>query len=110
MKKNLKFKIENLKLSETEVVHVAKLANLVLTTAEVKKFQSQLSETLAYIAILDKISTQKLLPTSQVTGLENVYRPDEISAGLPLEEALRGAKEIQNNMFKTKAIFQDGTK
>jgi len=98
------------KLTEAEVIHVAKLANLVLTEAQVKKFQQQLSETLTYIAILDKISTQKLLPTSQVTGLENVYRPDKIYAGLSPEEALRGAKEIQNNMFKTKALFQDGTK
>lgn len=105
-----KSKVISSKLTEADVVHVAKLANLVLAAAQVKKFQYQLSETLAYIAILDKISTQKLLPTSQVTGLENVYRPDKISASLSQEEALRGAKEVQNNMFKTKALFQDGTK
>lgn len=101
---------KNLKLSEADVIHVAKLAKLVLTEVQVKKFQQQLSETLAYVAILNKISTQDQSPTFQVTGLENVYRPDKISASLPLKEALRGAKEIQNNMFKTKALFKDGTK
>lgn len=102
--------IKNSKLTEAEVVHVAKLAKLVLTEAQVKKFQQQLSETLAYVAILNKISTQDQSPTFQVTGLENVYRPDKVSAGLSQEEALRGSKETQNNMFKTKAIFKDGTK
>ena len=97
-------------LSEADVIHVAKLAKLSLSSEEVKKFQKQLSETLAYIAILNKVPTQKLLPTSQVTGLENIYRPDKVLAGLSQKEALQGSGKTRNNMFKTKALFQDGTK
>lgn len=97
-------------LTKADVIHVAKLAKLALTDADVQKFQKQLSETLEYIAILNKIPTQKQSPTSQVTGLENVYRPDKILPGLSQKEALQGSKQTQNNMFKTKALFQDGTK
>ena len=92
-------------LTKAEVIHIAKLAKLELTASEVKKFQQQLSETLEYIAILNKIPTQKLSPTSQVTGLENVYRPDKIWAGLSQKKALQGGKRTQNNMFKTKSVF-----
>lgn len=105
MKKNSKFRIQNSKLTEDQVKHIAKLAELTLTSQEVKKFQKQLSIVLEYIEVLDEIDTQKIEPTSQVTGLENVFREDEIKMTLSPEEALSQAKDKRKEMFKTKAVF-----
>ncbi len=103
---NLKFKIKNLKLSEEEVRHVAKLAKLELTPPEMKKFQEQLSQVLDYVDILKKLDTQKIEPTSQVTGLENVFRHDEVGESLSSKEALLNAPRQADGLFLVEAILK----
>lgn len=94
------------KLTKSEVKHIAKLANLKLSEKEVKKFSSQLSETLDYVDILNKLDTKGIEPTSQVTGLENVTRDDKPKPSLGQKEILSGASDKHNNFFKIKAIFE----
>lgn len=65
-----------MKLSKEEVQNIAKLARLSLSEAEVEKFQTQLSSVLEYMEILNEVDIEGVQPTSQVTGLEDVYRPD----------------------------------
>jgi len=67
------------KLSVKDVEHVARLAKLTLIPAEVRKFQKQLVKVLDYIGQLDKVNTANIKPTSQTTGLENVFREDRIN-------------------------------
>lgn len=64
-------------LTETQVRHIAKLARLKLSDTEVKKFSSELTKILEYIAILNELDTANVPPTAQVTGLLNVLRKDE---------------------------------
>lgn len=92
-------------LSEKQVKHVAKLANLKLTEKEIKKFQKQLSDILKYVGQLEKVDTKGVEPTSQVTGLENVFREDEPGLSLSQKEALSGAKKKSKGFFETKAVF-----
>ena len=106
MKRNVKLKTKNSKLSEDKVRHVAKLAKLELGANEIEKFQKQLSEILDYVAILNEDETGKVEPTSQVTGLENVFREDKVEKSLIQEEALSGAKNKQQGRFKVKAILE----
>lgn len=93
------------KLTKVEVKHIARLANLRLTKAEVEKFAKQLSETLEYIDILNELDTKGVEPISQVTGLENVMREDKAGPSLSQKEVLSGASDKHNNFFKIKAIF-----
>lgn len=89
------------------VPHVAKLANLPLTNAEEEKFEKQLSEVLEYINKLDEIETKNVIPTSQVTGLENVTRLDIPEQSLTQEQALSNTKSQHNGLFKVKAILEN---
>ncbi|MCJ7804642.1 Asp-tRNA(Asn)/Glu-tRNA(Gln) amidotransferase subunit GatC [Patescibacteria group bacterium] len=98
---------KNSKLSEKEVKHVAKLAKLGLTPSEVKKFQEQLSEVLAYMEILKEVKTEKTEPTSQVTSLENVFREDKAKTSLSQKEVLSGAKQNYQSFFKIKRILKN---
>jgi aspartyl-tRNA(Asn)/glutamyl-tRNA(Gln) amidotransferase subunit C len=100
-----KSKTKNQKLSKEEVGHVAKLGGLTLTPKEVKRFQKQLSEILDYVEMLNKVSTEEVEPTSQVTGLENVFREDEIGPSFPPKEVLQGSKNVHKGMFKIKRIL-----
>lgn len=95
------------RLSSKQVKHVVHLADLKLGPKEIKKFQKQLSEVLDYFNVLKKLNTKKVEPTSQVTGLENVFREDKPRPSLSQEEVLSGAKEKHNNFFRVKAIFEE---
>ena len=90
-----------------DVNKVAKLANLTLTDQEKDKFETQLEETVEYVKELSQVNVKGIEPTSQVTGLENVTREDEIKPSLTQEEALKNAKSTYNGFFKVKGILQN---
>lgn len=92
-------------LTKDQVKHVAKLAQLSLTEKEIGKFRQQLSAILDYFKQLNKLDTSRVKATSQVTGLENVYREDKPAPSLTQKEALAGAKAKQSGHFKTKPIL-----
>ncbi len=88
-----------------DVKHIAKLANLPVSAEEEKKFETQLGETLSYIEMLQEVDTKDVKSTNQVTGLENVFREDEVKPSLSQEEALKNAPATQNGFFKVSAIL-----
>jgi len=90
------------------VSHVAKLANLPLSSEEKNKFEKQLEETITYVGELNKVDTKGIEPTSQVTGLENITREDVAKPSLSQDETLSNTKSKHNGFFKVKAIFNEG--
>jgi len=96
------------KLSPEEVKHIAKLACLKLTKEEIKKFQQQLSQVLDYMEKLKEVETKKIPPTSQVTGLKNIFKKDKVKKNKCLTEkqALSAAKEKHQGYFKVESLFE----
>jgi aspartyl-tRNA(Asn)/glutamyl-tRNA(Gln) amidotransferase subunit C len=95
-------------LSKADVLHVAKLAKLNLTDAEIAKFSTQLSSVLDHIGELSKIDTSGIIPTSQTTGLENVFRGDDVKpSSLDQIAALSGSDKTYNGYFKVPAILSE---
>ena len=90
-----------------DVLHIAKLANLPLKKEEIEKYKKQLSSILEYIEKLQKIKTEDVAETSQVTNLENVTRDDIPAPSLSQDEALSNTNNKQNGLFKVKAIFEE---
>ncbi len=88
-------------LSKSDIVNIAKLAKLDLNQNEIEKFRSQLADIISYFNILEKVNTDKVEPTSQVTGLDNVFDKDSETASLSAKEATSGSKQIHSGMFKT---------
>ncbi len=97
------------KLTKSDVLHVANLANLKLTDEEISTFFPQLSNVVEFIGQLNEVDTNEVEPTSQTTGLENVLRIDEPDATicLPQEKALSGTNSTYNGLFKVKAILSE---
>lgn len=96
------------KLTKIDVQHVADLANLTLTEAQVTKFLPQLEKIVEYIGQLDEVDVNGLEPTSQTTGLINVQRQDVIvPSSITQEEALSGKDDTFNGYFKVKAILTE---
>lgn len=96
------------KLTLEQVRKVAKLANLPLTPEEEARFAEQLSSILDLVSQLQKVDTKNVVPTSQVTGLVNVFRPDELEPARTFsqEQALANAKRKKDGFFVVPAIFE----
>lgn len=96
-------------LSKEEIIHLAHLANLHLTDEEIEKFRTQMSAILDYVSQLNKVDTQNIEAVSQVTGLKDVVRHDEISStrSLSQEEVLKNAPNKKDGYIKVKAIFTE---
>lgn len=63
-------------ISRDEVLHLAKLASLTLTEAEIETFASQFGQTLDYIQNLEELDTNSTPPTNSVVNLSNVTFED----------------------------------
>src|SRR5690606_29791099 len=94
------------KLTKNEVEHIAKLANIALTDKEVEIFQDQLSSVIEYnMKLLEEVDVEGVIPTAQTTGLENVWRSDDIQSSLNQEVALSQAPSQANGQFKVKRVL-----
>ncbi len=96
-----------MKLTLDQVKHVAKLANLPLTDDELETYSGQLSEILGYIENLNKVDTEGVEPTFNITPDRNVFREDEVKESLTQEQALSNASNKKDGQFVTKGVFAD---
>lgn len=97
------------KITPDIVQKVAKLANLSLTPQQEQKFSKQLSGVIDYVSKISRLDTADVPETSQVTGMENVFREDVVEEKrmLTQEEALSNAKKKHNGYFVVPAIFEE---
>ena len=82
------------------IKHVAEVARLNLTDAEIKKFVPQLKEILTAFSEIDKVDTGNVKPSFQPVELKNVMREDKAGLSLTQEEALRNAWHKKDGYFK----------
>jgi len=95
-----------MKLSREEVLHIALLARLGLTDAEVNRLREQLSNILENFEILQQVDTTDVPPTAQSIALQNVIKDDEVAASLPQSEILANAPRREENFFRVRAVLE----
>ena len=95
-----------MKLSLTQVEHVAQLAQLALTDREKELFREQLSAILEYAERLQELNTDDIPLTATVLPLENVLRDDEVQPSLPLADVLANAPDVEDNCFRVPVILE----
>ncbi len=95
-----------MKLSREEVLHIALLARLGLSEAEVHRLSEQLSNILENFEVLTKVDTTDVPPTAQSVALQNVLREDEVAPSLPPEKVLNNAPRREGDYFKIRAVLE----
>jgi aspartyl-tRNA(Asn)/glutamyl-tRNA(Gln) amidotransferase subunit C len=88
-----------MKITREEVEHVAKLARLELTAAEVERMTGQLDAILSYVAKLDALDTTGVDVTTHTQQVFNAFREDEVRPSLPRERALANAPDQNGEAF-----------
>jgi len=95
-------------LSNDEIAHLARLARLGIDDAAAKKFAMQINDILAYVGQLQEVDVNSVKPTSQVTGLQNVTRKDEIVKTVTREEMLSCTElPIELEQIKVKSVIKN---
>jgi aspartyl-tRNA(Asn)/glutamyl-tRNA(Gln) amidotransferase subunit C len=93
-------------ISRDDVLHLAQLSNLSLTESEISGLQTDIGNILGYIQQLGGLETGGVEPTYQVTGLQNVWRDDEIiDYEISREELLQRAPLSENNQVKVPKVL-----
>jgi len=95
-----------MKLSEADVRHVAALARLDLSEAEVERLQDDLSSILSYIDKLGELDTSDVEPTSHVVSMKTPYRDDEVTSTPAPADAVANAPESEDNFFVVPSIIE----
>ena len=93
-------------ISRQEVLHIARLARVGLSEEDVAKFQEHLSQILDYFQILRQVDTEGVPPTTHTLPLQNVLRPDEVTASLLKEETLHNAPREEDGCFRVRAVLE----
>jgi aspartyl-tRNA(Asn)/glutamyl-tRNA(Gln) amidotransferase subunit C len=92
-------------ITRDEVAHLAHLARIDLSDAELDHLAPQLSVILESVAAVSAIAAHDIEPTSHAVPLSNVFRPDENRPSLTPEEALAGAPEVELQRFSVPRIL-----
>ena len=92
-------------ITRDEVAHLARLARLAVTDAELDLFAGQLDVILGSVARVGEVAADDIPPTTHAVPLENVFRPDELRPGLSQEQALSGAPEAEEGRFRVPQIL-----
>jgi aspartyl-tRNA(Asn)/glutamyl-tRNA(Gln) amidotransferase subunit C len=95
-----------MKLSREEVVHIAALARMGISDAEIEKAREQLSNILENFEVLKEIDTTNVPPTAQSIHLQNVLREDSPRESLPMEDVLANAPDREGDLFKLRPVLE----
>ena len=87
-------------ISKDEVLHVAKLAQLALTDAEIEQLTGELGKILDAVGVVAELDLADVPPTAHPLDLVNVWAEDVPRDSLPLDDVLANAPEAQAGLFR----------
>lgn len=94
-------------LSRSEVAHLASLARIKVSDAELDDLAGQLDVILQSVARVAEVAADDIPPTSHAVPLTNVVRPDVVRPSLTPEQALSGAPAVEEQRFRVPRILDE---
>lgn len=93
-------------ISTQDVTQLASLSALALSDSELEALRGDIANILSYIDELSELNTDGVLPTYQVTGLENVTRDDlVVESSVTREDLLTLAADRANTSIKVPKVL-----
>ena len=93
------------RLTRDDVAHVARLARLRLSVAELDEFTEQLAKVLAHAEDIERLDAEGVAPTAHPLPLRNVFRTDKVRPSLDRAEVLAAAPAAQDGQFRVPQIL-----
>ena len=92
-------------ISPADVAHVARLARLELTAAEIERYTEQLGTVIEHFHDIDELDLADVVPMYQPLPLQNVFRDDVIGPTLDRDEVLAAAPDAEGGRFRVPPIL-----
>jgi aspartyl-tRNA(Asn)/glutamyl-tRNA(Gln) amidotransferase subunit C len=86
-------------IDRAQVLHVARLARLELSEAEVERMTAELTKVLDHIEKISALDLEGVPPTTHVVDVPNALRPDEPRPPLPRDVVLSQAPAVADGGF-----------
>jgi aspartyl-tRNA(Asn)/glutamyl-tRNA(Gln) amidotransferase subunit C len=94
-------------ISRDDVAHLARLARLELTDAELGHYAEQLDVILGAVQRVSEVAADDVEPMSHPVAISNVFRPDRQVPGLTPEQALAAAPAVEDERFRVPRILDE---
>jgi aspartyl-tRNA(Asn)/glutamyl-tRNA(Gln) amidotransferase subunit C len=88
-------------VKESEVLHIAELADIGISSPELGKFTEQFNSIIEYFDILDTLEITESLERPLV----NVFREDEITPCLSQEDALKNSHAPEDGYIRAPKVI-----
>ena len=95
-----------MKITLSEVEHVANLARLEFGPEEIGLFTKQLDAILSYVDKLNELDTTGVEPTSHVLPIKNVFKDDTPRPSLSTDDALKNAPDRADGFYRVPKIIE----
>lgn len=92
-------------ISKEQVAHVAELARLRFSDAELQEFTGQLDEILGMVDQLSEVETDGVPVTTQSVLLENVMREDKATMITPRDVLMKNVPTEKGGLIQVPAII-----
>lgn len=89
-----------MKIDKALIKHVAQVARLNLTEAEIKEFLPQLKEIMEAFSKIKQVNTDNIKPSYHVVEIKNALREDIPKKCLDNKTALKNTKHKKDGYFK----------
>jgi aspartyl-tRNA(Asn)/glutamyl-tRNA(Gln) amidotransferase subunit C len=96
---------ESPSITAEQVQHLASLARIALTPAEIEHLAVELGSIVENVRKVTEVATPEIPATSHPIPLQNVFRPDVVGEVLTNEQALSGAPDAAEGRFRVSAIL-----
>lgn len=95
-----------MKISANEVRNVAKLARLTLSEADIERMARDMDAMLDYVATLEGLNTEGIVPTAHAVPMANAFRTDELRPSLERETVMAAAPLSANGAFRVPKVIE----
>ena len=93
-------------VNEEQVRHVAKLARLALSNAEIDKMVPELNNILGWVEQLGEVNTDGVEPLTAVIDLKLRLRDDVVTDGDMRDKVLLNAPDAQHGFFAVPKVIE----
>jgi aspartyl-tRNA(Asn)/glutamyl-tRNA(Gln) amidotransferase subunit C len=94
-------------ITRADVAHLASLARISMTEAELDAMAGQLDVILGAVGRVQEVAAADIPPTSHAVPITNVYREDTLVPSLQPDDALSGAPRAEDQRFRVPRILDE---
>jgi aspartyl-tRNA(Asn)/glutamyl-tRNA(Gln) amidotransferase subunit C len=95
-----------MKVDEATVRHIARLARIKVSAAEVKVLEGELTGILQWVEQLEEVDTEGVEPMTSVVAVDMKKRPDEVTDGGYPEDIVKNAPDRADGFFVVPKVVE----